>query len=233
MDDEGAESMSHDELLGHTREIRDKLKPYATQWREMGFEVDSFLEDCDRLIAFLEGRSEEWVDVAEFCGKLQAFHKEMRDFTGLQRQAERINAIASIPGLLDAMENLARQMSNPDDARTASSLTAEVEAARQRLARGEVPLEEMRDITLSAQAQQAELRRRSQFRAATLALFWESRPPEWWARRTGKERKEIEALLVQWRAEREQILGELPIADRRRLEALRPDDFDKPGALEP
>ena len=66
MDDEGAESMSHDELLGHTREIRDKLKPYATQWREMGFEVDSFLEDCDRLIAFLEGRSEEWVDIAEF-----------------------------------------------------------------------------------------------------------------------------------------------------------------------
>jgi hypothetical protein len=41
-------------------------------------------------------------------------------------------------------------MSNPGDTRTASSLKAEVEAARQRLARGEVPLEEMQDISLSA-----------------------------------------------------------------------------------
>ena len=39
-------------------------------------------------------------------------------------------------------------------------------------------------------------------------------------------------MLVSWRAEHEKILGELPIEDRRRLEALRPEDFDKPGAFE-
>jgi hypothetical protein len=165
--------------------------------------------------------------------KMQAFSKEMSEFSHIQRQAERINAIASIPGLLDAAEKLAKQMSNPEDVRTAASLQAEVEAARQRLARGELPVDELQDISLSAHAQKAELSRRSQFRTATLALFWESRPPEWWAKRTDKERKEIEALLVQWRAEREKILGELPIADRRRLESLRPKDFDKPGALDP
>ena len=233
MDDPDAESMSNEELLGRTRELRDKLKPYAGQWREMGLEVDPFLEDCERLIAFLEGRSEAWVDVAGFSEKITAFANEMKAYGDIQRQAERINAVASIPSLLDAAEDLAGQMSHPDDARSAAALQAIIESARQRLARGEVPVEEMGDLSLSTQAQKAELSRRSQFRSAALALFWESRPPEWWAGRTAQERQELEALLVSWRAEREKILGELPIADRRRLEALRPEDFDKPGALEP
>jgi type I restriction-modification system DNA methylase subunit len=122
---------------------------------------------------------------------------------------------------------------NPNDTRTAASLQAAVEAARQRIARGEVPLEEMEDISLSTNAQSGELSRRSHFQTAALALFWESRPPEWWAKLTAEQRKELEELLGSWRAEREKILGELPIADRCRLEALRPEDFDKPGALEP
>ena len=88
MDDQSAESMSNEELLGHTRELRDKLKPYATQWRGMGMEVVSFLEDCERLISFLEGWSEEWVDVAEFLEKITAFSNEMKAFCDIQRQAE-------------------------------------------------------------------------------------------------------------------------------------------------
>ena len=225
--------MSNEELLQHTRELRDKLRPQAAHLREMGIEADSFLEDCDRLIAFLEGRSEEWVDVAQFLEKLTAFGNEMREFAEIQRQAQRINAVASIPSMLDAVENLASRLSNPDDARTAALLKASVEAARERLARGEVPLAEMEDLSLSTQAQKAEMSRRSQFRAAALALFWESRPPEWWAKLTDEARNELEKLLVSWRAEREKILGELPIEDRRRLEALRPEDFDKPDAFKP
>lgn len=225
--------MSNEELLRHVRELRDKLKPHAAQWREIGFEVDAFVEDCDRLITFLEGRSEEWVDVAEFPEKITAFSNEMNAFCHIQRQAERINTIASIPTMLDAVENLAKNLSNPTDARTAASLQAGVEAARQRLARGEVPVDELEDIALSTQAQKAELSRRSHFQAAGLALYWESRPPEWWAKLDDKARKDLEALLAQWREEREKILGELPIADRRRLESLRPEDFDKPGALDP
>lgn len=135
--------------------------------------------------------------------------------------------------MLDAAEDIARRLSKPEDARAAASLQAAVEAARQRLARGEVPQEEMQDLSLSTQAQRAELSRRCQFQTAALALFWESRPPEWWAKLTAEARKKLEDLLVSWRAEREKILGELPIADRRRLEALRPDDFDKPGATDP
>ena len=165
--------MSNEELLRHTRELRDKLRPLAAHFREMGFEVDSFLADCDRLIAFLEGRSEEWVDVAEFLGKMQAFHKEMREFSEIQRQAERIHAVASIPSVLDAVENLASRRSNPADARTAALLKASVETARQRLACGEEPVEEMQDISL-ANAQAGEFTRRTQFRTAALALFWEA-----------------------------------------------------------
>ena len=83
--------MSNEELLQHTRELRDKLRPQAAHLREMGIEADPFLEDCDRLIAFLEGRSEEWVDVAQFLEKLTAFGNEMREFAEIQRQAQRIN----------------------------------------------------------------------------------------------------------------------------------------------
>ena len=233
MDDPDAESMSHEELLNHMSDFRDKLMPHASQWREMGLEVAPFLEECERLIAFLEGRSEVWVDVAGFLEKITTFTNETRAYFDLQRQAEQVNAVASIPSLLDAADVLARRLDNPDDARSAAAIQAAVEAARQRLARGEVPMGEMADISLPTQAQKAELSRRSQFRAAALALFWESRPPEWWAKRTVKERKEIGELLGSWRAEREKILGELPIADRRRLEALRPEDFDKPDVLEP
>jgi hypothetical protein len=233
MDDPNAESMSNEELLRHTRELRDKLRPCAAYLHEMGMEAEPFLEDCDRLVAFLEGRSEAWVDVSQFLEKMQAFHKEMREFAEIQRQAERINAVASIPSVLDAVEDLASRLSNPDDERTAALLKASVEAARKRLACGEEPLEEMQDISLSANAQAGEVSRRNQFRTAALALFWESRPPEWWAKLTDEARKELEELLVSWRAEREKILDEMPIEDRRRLEALRPEDFDKPGALEP
>jgi hypothetical protein len=233
MDDPDAESMSNEELLGHVRELRDKLRPRAAHLRELGLEVDSFLEECGRLIAFLEGRSDEWVDIAKFVEKMAAFHGEMRALAALERQAERAKAVGSIPSMLEAMDDLANRLRNPSDAHTAASLKAAVEAARQRLARGEVPLEEMEELSLSSQAQAAELRRRNHFRMAVLALFWESRSPEWWASLTAPQRKNLEELLVSWRAERERILSELPIEDRRRLEALRPEDFDKPGQLEP
>jgi hypothetical protein len=233
MDDDAAESMSHQELLGQVRAFRDQLRPRADYLRELGFAVDSVLAECDGLIAFLEGGSEAGPDIAGLCAKLAAFHSELRGFAGLERQAERAKAIGSIPGLLDAVEDLAQRLSRPEDARTATSLQAEVEAARQRLARGEVPVEEMADLSLSTNAQAAELSRRCHFQAAALALFWESRPPEWWAGVPAEQRQKLEEFLGSWRAEREKILGELPIADRRRLEALRPEDFDQPGALEP
>ena len=70
-------------------------------------------------------------------------------------------------------------------------LKASVETARQRLACGEEPVEEMQDISLSANAQAGEFTRRTQFRTAALALFWESRPPEWWAKLTDEARKEL------------------------------------------
>lgn len=233
MNDDGAEPMSNEELLNQTRAIRDQLKPRAAELRELGIEVDSFLEACYRVIAFLEGRSEEWVDVGEFIEKLQAFHQEMREFHEIEKQAERAKAVGSIPGMLDVTEDMARRLDNPNDARTVAAFKAAVAAARERLARGEVPTEELEDISLSFNAQAAEMNRRNKFRFATMVLFWESRPPEWWAKRSDEERKGIESLLTSWRTEREKILGEMPIEDRRRLETLRPEDFDDPDRLKP
>lgn len=233
MDDPAPESMSSEELLRRLRGFCDKLRPCAANLRELGMDVDTFLEACERLIAFLEGRSDEGEDVPGVIEKINAFHNEMRGFYEIMRQAERINLVVSIPGLVDEVEEISRGMTHPDDARTAAALRASVEAARQRLARGEVPVEELQDISISTHAQTGELRRRNHFRVAAVALFWESRPPEWWAKLTAAERQELEELLASWRADREKILGELPIEDRRRLEALRPEDFDKPGALDP
>lgn len=94
MDDQDAESKSNEELLVHTREFRDELRPRAAELRELGLEVDSFLEECDRLIAFLEGRSDEWVEVAGFLEKLSAFNSEVIEFAEINRQAERIKAVS-------------------------------------------------------------------------------------------------------------------------------------------
>lgn len=232
MPDEDAAPMPDEDLLRQTREIRDKLKPCAASFCGAGLEVDSFLEECDRFIAFLEGRSEDWEDVNVFVEKLTAFASELSAYANIQREAERINAVASIPGMLDAVENLAKQMDNPKDASTIAALKESTEAARKRLAGGEVPWEELQDISISSNAQMGALKRRMNYHSAALALFWESRPPEWWAKLNEEARKDLEKLLAQWRGEREKILGELPIADRRRLEALRPEDFDKPGVFE-
>lgn len=233
MDEQDAESTANEALLHRTRVVRDKLKPFAAHWRERGLEVDAVLVACDRLIAFLEGRSEEWVEVGAFLEKVQAFSQELTALANLERQAQRAEAVGSIPGMLDDAEELASSLSHPNDARTGTTLMASAQAARERLTRGEVPREELEEILLCTHAQAAELSRRNHFRAAALALFWESRPPEWWAQLTPRERKELEDLLGTWRAQRERILGELPIEDRRRLEALRPEDFDTPGKLEP
>lgn len=225
--------MSDAELLARTREIRDGLLKRASTMREMGIEVDAFLVECERLIAAKEGRSDEWVDLVDFSARMDAFHQELEQFHHLERQAERAKAIGGIPGMLDALEQFAQRLRKGGNARAAEQLESLVATARERLARGEVPQEQMEDIQLLMTAEAAEAGRRQLFRNATIALYWESRPPEWWAKLPPEQRAKTEAALALWRRGREKLLGELPIADRRRLEALRPEDFDHPERLKP
>ena len=79
----------------------------------------------------------------------------------------------------------------------------------------------------------AELDRRNLFCRARWGLFWEVAPPERWEALPPERREQSTRDLAEWRKEREKVLGGLPLEDRRRLEALRYEDFEKEGACEP
>jgi hypothetical protein len=223
-----------DDLAAPVREFRDHLAPRVDELRAAGLDIDAFLADCDRFLAWLEGG--EWFDASMMMDHLAAFREEVAAYNAIQFQADRIAAEAGIPSMLDCTARLAdtlRRHTGDSERRTAADLDAAVAEARARLARGESPVEPLEDISLVTQAHAAELARRNRFRTVATALYWERQPPEWWAQRTPEERAAIEPLLAQWRTEREELLSELPLEDRRRLESLRLEDFQNPDALRP
>ena len=142
-----------------------------------------------------------------------------------------------LPGLMDELEQAAAEMrtrtNRPDAMRTAAELETELAAARQRLAQGEMPKDELENIALTVSAQMAELSRRSLFRRAALSLYWEKQTPEWWAKFSPEQRTGMQEQLANWRENREELLSELPLEDRRRLEAMTLEDFERPGATDP
>ena len=207
------------------------MAPRADALREEGWEVDEFLADAERFIAALEGRGEEEFDVPGFLARLTDFVEEVKQVDHLQKQAEAVATVAAIPGMIDDMEKAAahfREHGGAMEAQTARDLDAAVTAARERMALGELPAEELGDITLTLSSQMAELERRILFRSIILALYWEKQTPEWWAQLPEKARVDLGKVVARWQEEREELLGKLPIEDRRRLEAMKLEDFDKP-----
>jgi hypothetical protein len=216
--------------------LREELTPRLNELRELGLEVDALLEDCDRMTALLNGCGEPGFNAQTFLARLTAVCDEFNQTKHLQKQAEAIGAVAALPGtveLLTRAADIMRAHGGPGELRTAAELEAQAAEARQRMERGEAPLEEIESASLALMAQLAELNRRTLFRRAAVALYWEKQTPEWWARLSPEARGDLEGLLEQWRAQREGILSELPLEDRRRLEAMTLEDFDRPGACDP
>ncbi len=91
-----------------------------------------------------------------------------------------------------------------------------------------MPVEEMEDLRLTLVAQKAELGRRIRKRTVALLLYWEKQTPEWWAQRSPEELRTMRELQARWEVERETLLSELPLADRRELEAMTLEDFHRP-----
>jgi hypothetical protein len=61
-------------------------------------------------------------------------------------------------------------------------------------------------------------------------------PQEKWDSMDTEARTQLFDVLKRWREERGKILSELPIEDRRRLEAMEyfsPEDWEKPGVTDP
>ncbi len=218
------------------RVLREELAPRLDELREQGFDVDGFLRDCDRMSALPDGGGEPGFDAQSFLARLTAFTKEFKQVAHLQQQAELVGAVAALPGAAELLAEAAaimRAHGGPVELRTAVELEAQAGEARRRLEGGGVPCEEIENASLALAAQMAELNRRNLFRTAAAAFYWERQTPEWWARLSPEARASLDALLGQWRAQREGVLGELPLEDRRRLEAMTLEDFDRPGACDP
>jgi cytochrome c556 len=224
-------------LLARLRQMREELAPRVEELREKGFEVEELLEDCDRMCAFLEGKGERGFDEHAFIARLKAFAEETEQAAHLQQQAEAIGDVMALPELMDQLDQVAAAMrtrtNRPDQARTAAELEEQLTAARRRLEEGEMPKNELENIALTVTAQKAELNRRRLFRSAALVLYWEKQTPEWWAQFSPEQRAGMEERLADWRENREELLGELPLEDRRRLEAMTLEDFERPGATDP
>jgi hypothetical protein len=223
--------MDDDEVRAHIADLRARILPRAESMRAFGLEVDAFLEDTERMIALLDGKFvPEGFDVSVFMERMAAFAAEISDMKNLEKEAERISAVAGVPGMLDVTENFLGRLradGRREEMCTAATLEAVVASARARLARGEVPVEELEDASLTLGAHVAELTRRNLERTASCALYWEKQTPEWWAERTPEQRAELEGLLAQWRVDREKLLGQLDLETRRRLEAMTLADFEQ------
>lgn len=103
--------------------------------------------------------------------------------------------------------------------------------------RGEMPTDEFQDFLLTVIAQNAEVKRRLLFRTAALAIFWENAPQEKWDQLPDDTLESIFRLVLQWQeTERERILGNMPLADRRRLEEMETysvEQWSAPDVFEP
>ena len=226
----------NEELMNRMRDLVEHLRPKAEALREEGVDVEEFLEDADGFLAALEGRYDGEFDVQGFQAKLIAFAEEMKQRNHLLRQAEAVRLVEDLPklpGMMDHVAKTLRDIGSEGALRTAAEVQAAADSARERLAEGKIPVSEMEDTMLAVTAEFAEVNRRRLYRSIAWARFLETRPPEWWAARTDAEREGSGKLLTEWKIEREELLGQLPLADRRRLEEARMEDFDAPEVWKP
>ncbi|MGB8170234.1 MAG: hypothetical protein WCF18_22220 [Chthoniobacteraceae bacterium] len=231
-----ADRYDPESVLSRLRVLREELAPRLEELRAHGCDVDAFLEDCDRMSALLEGRKQPGFNVKAFIARLTAFTDEFKQTEHLHRQAELVGAVAALPSavqLLGEAAAIMRAHGGPGELRTAAELEAQATAVRERLEECKLPMGELADASLTLAAQIAELNRRNLFRTAAAALYWEKQTPEWWAQLSPEARVRLKELTTHWRERREEVLGALPLEDRRRLEAMTLEDFNRPGACEP
>jgi hypothetical protein len=225
-----------EELLAVIREAQAEFGGRVEELRAEGIELGGLMKDCERLAAALEAGTEEPGDVQAFTAKLKALTEKVGAMRHLQGQAEAVKVRSSLPGNIAEVERgvaTLRGQGGAVELRSATDLEASVTRIREELAAGGIARDALQDVKLTVQVQLAEWDRRDNFRKARWGLFWEKAPPERWAKRSPEQRMQFEGLLAEWRKEKEKVLGPLPLEDRRRLEALRYGDFEKPDACEP
>ncbi len=231
--------MNNDEnkkaLRAGVEKARFLLLERAEALAERGIEVAPMVEEMEVCLAALDGDVAEGFVVREFIDRMGEFVRETEEVLHLQQQADLVAAAARLHDLLEKAVGISeslQQRGDEESKRTGSDIAELTEAVVQRLAEGESPAEALQDLSLRLGEVTAEMSRRSIYRCALLCEWWGTRPPEWWAEKEAADAAgcaEVRAKLDKWRGgEREEILAELPLADRRRIEALTREDLENP-----
>jgi hypothetical protein len=207
-----------------------------------GVDATEFLEACDLVQAAAAGRPQAEGAVSRAVKTVTAFVarlNELPDFPPPWSEEER-KAWELTSDLLTCDELLAKSAEvfqgtkSEEFALTAKALRAQF---NELIREGKNPLEVMRDFQLMLSAESGEVMRRVKFRTAMLAIYWEQLPQEKWDEMSLEGKDQLLEILKQWReGEREKTMSSLPIADRRRLEAMEqwgPEDWGKSGPVEP
>lgn len=224
------------ELLAHIRRAQAEFGGRVEELRAEGFEIEEFLNLCGEMAAKLESGNVDWAEVRPMMKTFEAMADEMLATTRLHRQADAVKARTQLPMKLAEMDDMAanlRKHGGAMEVRSAEEIEASLARVRKGLEEGKVDQDELQNLQLTVGAQLAEVERRERFREAMRALFWELCPEERRAQFTAEQRANLDKVVEWWRREKEQVLGSLPLEDRRRLEAMRYEDFDKPGATDP
>ena len=231
--------MNNDEnkkaLRAMVEKSREWLLERAEALAERGVEVAPMVEEMEVCLAALDGEVAEGFVVREFIDRMGEFVRETEEVLHLQQQADLVAASAGLHDLLGKAVGISKSLQQRGDAeseRTGSDIAELTGAVVQRLAEGESPAEALQDLSLRLGEATAEMSRRSIYRCALLCEWWGTRPPEWWAEKEATDAAgcaEVRGKLARWRGgEREEFLAELPLADRRRIEALTREDLENP-----
>ena len=234
-----SDEQSPEILLTRLRELRVCVERHTFLLRARGVDTGPFLSTCRALDDAL-------------CGKTAAdqIPQLLRDFSAF---GERLSALPDWPpadaeraatemlaGMLLTLEDTVavfRRLGGKSELRAADELQQTLTRIHARIRLGEMPTDELMDFLLTVIAQNAEIKRRLFFRTAALAIYWENATQQKWDELPDDALDSIFRLVLQWQeTERERILGNLPISDRRRLEEMETFNVTQwatPGVFEP
>ncbi len=231
------EPIRHEKLLADIRRAYAEISEDADKVRADGMDVSGLLPEYEKLIAVLEGRVEGGEpEIVVLVARINAGVKEVKEFYDRREETDAALRKAPIEAKMAEMKRMVAQLraqGGEQQMRDAERLEAAGARALELLNANPQSEDKTEDVLLLIQEERAKLVRHRNFRAAACGLYREQWPPERWARLSPVQRTREAALLAQWCQAREEILGSLPIEDRRRLEAMRGEDFEKPGAYEP
>ncbi len=234
-----SDELSPELLLTRLRELRACVERHTFLLRARGVETGPFLSTCDALDAALSGKTSS-DQIPQLLADFSAFGERLSALPDWPPADPERTAAEMLAGMLLTLDDtiaVFRRLGGQSELRAADELQQTLIRIHARIRQGEMPTDELTDFLLTVTAQNAEVKRRLLFRTAALAIYWENAPQEKWDELPDDALESIFRLVLQWQeTERERILGNLPISDRRRLEEMETYNVEQwatPDVFEP